>query len=69
MPVGLLSFLTKDEILDLHVYLENGDFQLPEHLREQHLPETNKIRSVGVLTPVRYDVLNLQTMPQSAINY
>lgn len=40
MPVGLLNFLTKDEILDLHVYLENGDFQLPEHLRKQHLPET-----------------------------
>jgi len=40
MPVGLLNSLTKDEILDLHVYLENGDFQLPEHLRKQRLPET-----------------------------
>lgn len=39
MPVGLLNSLTKEEILDLHVYLENGDFRLPEHLRKQHLPE------------------------------
>lgn len=42
MPVGLLNSLTKDEILDLQMYLENGDFQLPEHLRKQHLPETKQ---------------------------
>ncbi|MBC7965963.1 MAG: hypothetical protein H7Z17_08565 [Fuerstia sp.] len=39
MPVGLVNGLTKIEILDLHVYLEHGDFQLPEHLRKQHLPQ------------------------------
>ncbi len=39
MPVGLVNMLTKIEILDLHVYLEHGDFQLPEHLRKQHLPQ------------------------------
>ena len=38
MPVGLLNFLTRQEILELLAYLENGDFQLPEHLRKQHLP-------------------------------
>ncbi|HQX49367.1 MAG TPA: hypothetical protein PLY87_21310 [Planctomycetaceae bacterium] len=38
MPVGLLNTLTKGQILDLHAYLENGDFKLPEHLRKQHLP-------------------------------
>lgn len=38
MPAGLLNTLTKEQILDLHAYLENGDFTLPEHLRKQHLP-------------------------------
>lgn len=38
MPVGLLNSLTRQEILELHGYLENGDFRLPEHLRKQHLP-------------------------------
>jgi len=38
MPVGLLNYLTRQEILELHGYLENGDFRLPEHLRKQHLP-------------------------------
>jgi putative heme-binding domain-containing protein len=38
MPAGLLNFLTKQEILELHAYVEQGDFRLPEHLRKQHLP-------------------------------
>lgn len=38
MPTGLVNFLTREEILDLHAWLEHGDFQLPEHLRRQHLP-------------------------------
>ncbi len=42
MPVGLLNVLTREEVLDLHAYLEAGDFQLPEHLRKQHLPEPGK---------------------------
>lgn len=42
MPKGLLNYLTQKEILDLLSYLEKGDFQLPEHLRKQHLPESKK---------------------------
>jgi hypothetical protein len=29
---GLLNVLTKDEILDLHAFVEAGGFRLPEHL-------------------------------------
>jgi putative heme-binding domain-containing protein len=39
MPKGLLNYLTQKEILDLLSYLEKGDFQLPEHLRKQHMPK------------------------------
>jgi putative heme-binding domain-containing protein len=36
MPSGLLNVLTKDEILDLHSFLEAGGFKLPEHLKHHH---------------------------------
>jgi putative heme-binding domain-containing protein len=36
MPNGLLNVLTKDEILDLHAYIEAGGFQLPAHLKHDH---------------------------------
>jgi putative heme-binding domain-containing protein len=36
MPNGLLNVLTKDEILDLHAYLEAGGFKLPAHLKHEH---------------------------------
>ncbi len=36
MPTGLLNVLTKDEILDLHAFVESGGFQLPEHLKQHH---------------------------------
>jgi hypothetical protein len=36
MPNGLLNILTKDEILDLHAYIEAGGFQLPAHLKHDH---------------------------------
>jgi putative heme-binding domain-containing protein len=36
MPVGLLNVLTKDEILDLHAFVESGGFQLPAHLKHRH---------------------------------
>ena len=29
MPAGLVNVLTKDEILDLHAFLEAGGFQAP----------------------------------------
>jgi putative heme-binding domain-containing protein len=36
MPLGLLDVLTKDEILDLHAFLESGGYQLPQHLKHHH---------------------------------
>ncbi len=36
MPVGLLNVLTKDEILDLHAFVESGGYKLPEHLKHHH---------------------------------
>jgi putative heme-binding domain-containing protein len=32
MPVGLVNVLTRDEIVDLHAYVEAGGYHLPEHL-------------------------------------
>ncbi|WP_166829380.1 PVC-type heme-binding CxxCH protein [Thalassoroseus pseudoceratinae] len=36
MPTGLLDVLTKDEILDLHAFVESGGFKLPKHLQHHH---------------------------------
>lgn len=36
MPSDLLNVLTKDEILDLHAYVEAGGFKLPPHLKHHH---------------------------------
>ncbi|GAA4439988.1 PVC-type heme-binding CxxCH protein [Bremerella cremea] len=36
MPTGLLDILTKDEIYDLHAYLEAGGYEMPEHLKHGH---------------------------------
>ena len=36
MPAGLVNVLTKDEILDLHAYVEAGGFKLPAHLKHHH---------------------------------
>ena len=36
MPTGLLNVLTKDEILDLHAFVEGGGYQLPDHLKHRH---------------------------------
>ena len=36
MPNGLLDILTKEEILDLLVYLEAGGYELPDHLKGRH---------------------------------
>jgi hypothetical protein len=36
MPVGLANVLTKDELLDLHAFIEDGGYQLPEHLKHHH---------------------------------
>jgi putative heme-binding domain-containing protein len=36
MPVGLANVLTKDELLDLHTFVEDGGYQLPEHLKHHH---------------------------------
>ena len=36
MPEGLLNVLTKEEILDLHVYVESGGYQLPDHIDHHH---------------------------------
>jgi putative heme-binding domain-containing protein len=36
MPNGLLNVLTKDEVLDLHTYVEAGGFKLPDHLQHHH---------------------------------
>ena len=32
MPEGLVNVLTKDEILDLHAFVESGGFKLPAAL-------------------------------------
>jgi putative heme-binding domain-containing protein len=36
MPEGLLNPLTRDEILDLHSFLEAGGYRPPEHLKHRH---------------------------------
>ena len=36
MPAGLLDVLTKDEILDLQVYVESGGYHLPDHIEHHH---------------------------------
>ncbi|MDV6028976.1 MAG: hypothetical protein F9B45_02480 [Phycisphaera sp. RhM] len=36
MPAGLLDVLTKDEILDLHTYVQSGGYQLPDHIDHHH---------------------------------
>jgi putative heme-binding domain-containing protein len=36
MPEGLLNILTRDEILDLHAFVESGGYQLPKHLEYSH---------------------------------
>ncbi|MHC4880042.1 MAG: PVC-type heme-binding CxxCH protein, partial [Planctomycetota bacterium] len=36
MPVGLVNVLTKDEILDLHAFVESGGYKLPAHLKHHH---------------------------------
>lgn len=36
MPNGLVNVLNKEEILDLHAYVEAGGFKLPGHLKHQH---------------------------------
>ena len=36
MPVGLINVLTRDEILDLHAFVEDGGYKLPEHLKHHH---------------------------------
>lgn len=36
MPAGLVNVLTRDEILDLHAFVESGGFHLPDHLKHHH---------------------------------
>lgn len=36
MPSGLLDVLTKQEILDLHAFVESGGYQLPAHIKHDH---------------------------------
>lgn len=36
MPEGLMNVLTRDEILDLHAFIESGGYQLPKHLEHSH---------------------------------
>ncbi|PQO38435.1 PVC-type heme-binding CxxCH protein [Blastopirellula marina] len=36
MPSGLLDILTKEEIYDLHSFVESGGYEIPEHLRHRH---------------------------------
>ena len=36
MPNGMLDVLTKDEIFDLHAFVQSGGYNLPEHLRQHH---------------------------------
>jgi len=38
MPEGLLNVLTKQEILDLHAYVQAGGYELPEHIKHHHSP-------------------------------
>ncbi len=40
MPAGLLNVLTKDEILDLHSFVEDGGYQLPDHLKQHHMHDS-----------------------------
>ncbi len=39
MPTGLVSMLTKDEILDLLAFLEAGGYKLPDGLKHKHQHE------------------------------
>jgi putative heme-binding domain-containing protein len=36
MPAGLVNVLTKDEILDLHAFVESRGLKLPAHLKHHH---------------------------------
>ena len=36
MPDGMLDVLTKDEIMDLHAFVQSGGYNLPEHLKMHH---------------------------------
>lgn len=36
MPEGLVNVLTKEEILDLLAFLQQGDYELPKHLQHHH---------------------------------
>lgn len=36
MPTGLVDVLTKEEILDLHAFVQAGGYQLPAHLEHKH---------------------------------
>ncbi len=36
MPTGLVNGLTREEILDLHAFVEAGGYELPEHLQHRH---------------------------------
>ncbi|HWA99211.1 MAG TPA: plastocyanin/azurin family copper-binding protein [Pirellulales bacterium] len=36
MPEGLVNVLSRDEILDLHVFVESGGYKLPPHLSGTH---------------------------------
>ena len=36
MPARLLNVLSKDEILDLHAFVESGGLKLPPHLKHHH---------------------------------
>jgi putative heme-binding domain-containing protein len=36
MPTGLLDVLTKQEVIDLHAYVQSGGYQMPEHLPKHH---------------------------------
>jgi putative heme-binding domain-containing protein len=38
MPEGLVNVLTREEILDLHAFVESGGYRPPEHLRQHHDP-------------------------------
>ncbi len=40
MPIGMLNVLTRNEILDLHAFVETGGYQLPEHLKHLHQHES-----------------------------
>lgn len=41
MPTGLLDTLTKEEIYDLHAFVEAGGYELPEHLQHMHQHGSN----------------------------